>query len=170
MEKKFCSPYELCFYNGLNGLILLSIFSVFNYYFLNWDDYKEYFDKLNTKEILAIIGYGITQLGLYLFSLITNKKNTPCHIFIIYVFGQLAYYINFSVNSIVLIICLIFIFFLSLIFNEIIEINVWGLSDNTKRKISMRGDFEDFDIDRIYTIEENEEDNDDKNNIELNEQ
>ena len=154
MEKKFCTPYELSFYNGLIGLILLSIFSVINYYYLEMDNFEEYLDNIDRTEILAIIGYAITQLGLYLFSLITNKKNTPCHKFIIYVFGQLAYYMDFSANSIVLIICVIFILFISLIFNEIIEINFWGLSDNTKRNIIKRGEFEDSNIDKIYTVDD----------------
>ena len=66
-------------------------------------------------------------------ALSTNKNNTPCHIFIIYVFGQLALYMDFSVNSIAVIICTIFILFMSLLFNEIIEFNFFGLSENTKK-------------------------------------
>ena len=157
MEKKFCSPYEICFYNGLIGLILLTLFSILNYYYFDMDNFEEYLDKFNTIELLAAIGYLITQLGLYLFSLITNKKNTPCHIFIIYVFGQLAYYMDFSANSIILIFCLIFILFLSLIFNEIIEINIWGLSDDTKRRIRLRAEEENTDIEKDKEIDENDD-------------
>ena len=80
-----------------------------------------------------ILGVMSTQLGLYLCTLFTNKNNSPCHIFIIFVFGQFAYYMDFSRNSIILIICFIFILFFALIFNEIIEINFWGLSYNTKK-------------------------------------
>ena len=173
MEKKFCSPYEICFYNGLIGLILLTLFSILNYYYFDMDNFEEYLDKFNNIELLAAIGYLITQLGLYLFSLITNKKNTPCHIFIIYVFGQLAYYMDFSANSIILIFCLIFILFLSLIFNEIIEINIWGLSDDTKRRIRLRAEEENTDIEKDKEIDENddivlkEENNDNNLLIEL---
>ena len=85
-----------------------------------------------------LIGYIITQLGLYVGALFTNKNNTPCHIFIIYVFGQIALYMDFSINSIAVIICTIFILFMSLIFNEIIEINFCGLSENTKKNILNR--------------------------------
>ena len=175
MEKKFCSPYEICFYNGLIGLILLTLFSLLNYYFFNLDNFGEYFDNFNTIELLAALGYLITQLGLYLFSLITNKNNTPCHIFIIYVFGQLAYYMDFSANSIILIVCLIFILFLSLIFNEIIEINIWGLSDNTKRRISLRAENENANIKNDNEFDDNEdivlkeENNNGENFVELNE-
>ena len=72
----------------------------------------------------------------------TNRDNTPCHVFIIFVFGQLAYYIDFSRISLIVIFCLIFILFFSLIFNEIIEINCFGLSINTKRNISLRANKE----------------------------
>ena len=85
-----------------------------------------------------------TQLGLYLSALITIKNYSPCHVFIIMVFGQIAYYLDFSSNSIIIIICLIFVLFLSLIFNEIIEINFWGLSKNTKKNIIMRAESEDY--------------------------
>ena len=84
----------------------------------------------------------MSQFALSLCTEFTNKNNTPCHIFIIYVFGQLAYYIDFSVNSIIFLVYILFILFLSLIFNEIIEINFCGLSDNTKRNIILRAEKE----------------------------
>jgi len=62
-------------------------------------------------------------------------------------------------TTIITIICIIFILFLPLIFNELIEINLWGLSDNTKRNITERGESEDFDIKKTkkLTIDEKEE-------------
>ena len=106
------------------------------------------------------LAYLVTQLGLYLFSLITNRNTSPCHIFIIYVFGQLGYYVDFSELTIIFIICVIFILFLSLIFTEIIEINCFGLSRNTKRNIRLRAHSDNVDvfiIDNNDTFEENEE-------------
>ena len=79
-----------------------------------------------------------TQLGINLTTLFTAKNNSPCHVFIIFVFGQLAYYVkieSFENIHIIIIILLVIILFLSLIFNEIIEINIFGLSYNTKRNI-----------------------------------
>ena len=144
METKFASVYEISLFTGLIVTVLFGAFSVLDYFFFKLDNLKEYFDNFNTTELLVVFGYLITQLGLYLGALFTNKNNTPCHIFIIYVFGQLAYYLDFSENSIVIIICLVIILFLSLIFNEIIEINCFGLSDNTKIKIIKRGESEDL--------------------------
>ena len=93
-----------------------------------------------------MIGLMITQLGLNLCILIINKTNTPCHIFIIYVFGQFAYYVDFSKISIIIIICLLLILFMSLIFNEIIEINCFGFEKNTKKNIMKRSRIESVDL------------------------
>ena len=152
MEKKFCSVYELSLYTGIYDVILYGIFGVINYYFLKIDDFEKYFSNFDLTELLVCIGVLITQFGINLSALVTNKNNTPCHIFIIFVFGQLAYYMDFSAISIVLIICFIFILFFSLVFNEIIEINFWGLSDNTKRNIAKRAELDDTKLEKNLTI------------------
>ena len=160
MEKKFCSVYEICFYNGLIGIIVLGLFAVVDYYYIHMDNFMEYFDNFDNKEIWVNLAYLVTQLGLYLFSLITNRNTTPCHIFIIYVFGQLAYYVDFTSVAIIFIICLIFILFMTLIFNEIIEINCFGLSRNTKRNIRIRANSDNSDVLIIKnndTFDENDE-------------
>ena len=144
-EKKFCSVYEIIFFNGLIELILFSIFSIFDYYFFKFDNY-DYFTDFNYIKLLVIIGTVITQFGLFICIFYTNKKNTPCHIFIIYVFGKLAYYLDFSRNSIMIIIVQLFILILLLIFNEIIEINCFGLSKYTKKNIISRAEKEEKEI------------------------
>ena len=155
MEKKFCSVYEISFYTGLILTVLFGIFAILDYYFFHLDNYKDYFDKFNVKELLVLIGFIITQLGIYVGALFTNRNNTPCHIFIIYVFGQLAYYMDFSANSIAVIICTIFILFMSLLFNEIIEFNFCGLSENTKKNIMLRLNCEDSELQKKFTIDSN---------------
>ena len=142
MEKKYASPYEIGFYNGLINLIIFIVGAVIDHYFYGRFDYKEYFDSFNGKELLVILGLMVTQFGIYMSLFIIDKKDTPCHIFIVFVFGQLAYYYNLTEISIVSIICLILILFLSLIFNEIIELNFCGLSQNTRKNIILRGDSE----------------------------
>ena len=112
MEKKFGSIYEIALYTGIINILLLEIFSVLDYYFFGLDDLPKYFNNFNGTELLVIFGVMITQLGLYLCLIITNKNYTPCHLFIIFVFGQLAYYIDFSGISIIIIFYLIFILFL----------------------------------------------------------
>ena len=155
-EKKFCFIYEISLSNGILGLFFLIILSIFDHYFFKYDDFSKYFDKFNIKELLVMIILMITQLGLYLCKLMINKANTPCHVFIIFVFGQLAYYVDFSKNSILF---LLLILFMSLIFNEIIEINCFGLAKNTKKNIMKRArmDTEDLLILDINVIKEEEE-------------
>ena len=138
MEKKYISVYEFSFYIGLMVIILFTTFAIFDYYFFKIYDYDKYFNNFNTKELLVIFEVIFTQLGINLTTLFTTKNNTPCHVFIIFVFGQLAYYVNFDTFEnihILIIILLVIILFLSLIVNEIIEINIFGLSHNTKRNI-----------------------------------
>ena len=59
---------------------------------------------------------------------------------------------------------------MSLIFNELIEINLWGLSDDTKRNITERADRESKDLDneitKNLTLDENEEIEENDNNEE----
>ena len=167
-EKKFCSIYEISLSNGILGLLFLIILSIFDHYFFKYDDFSKYFDKFNIKELLVMIILMITQLGLYLCILIIIKANTPCHVFIIFVFGQLAYYVDFSKNSILFMVFLLLILFMSLIFNEIIEINCFGLAKNTKKNIIKRArmDTEDLLILDNNLIKEEEEDLDfEKNDL-----
>ena len=143
MLKKFCSVYEILLTDGVVNTIIFILFAVLDYYYFEFDNYEEYFNNFDNIELLVIFGELITQLGLNLFILSANEKNTPCHVFIIFIFGQLAYYIDFTGINLIVIFCLILIFLLSLIFNEIIEINILGLSYNTKRNISKRAENED---------------------------
>ena len=143
MEKTFGSVYDIALSNGVITLILFGIFGIFDYYYFHLDNWQKYFDNFKSTEFLVILGVIITQFGLYLSILFTIKNYSPCHVFIIMVFGQISYYLDFSSNSIIIIICLIFVLLLSLIFNEIIEINVCGLSNNTKKNIIMRSQTED---------------------------
>ena len=146
-EKKFCSIYEISLSNGIINALLYIILAIFDYYFFKLDNFIEYFDKFGNQEILAIIGLMITQLGQYICILIINKTNSPCHIFIIFVFGQLAYYVDFSkISKIFIIVCLLLILFMLLIFNEIIEINCFGFEKNTKKNIAKRARMESNDL------------------------
>ena len=145
MEKKYVSVYEFSFYVGLFNLIVFLIFAIFDYYFLKWIKFMEYFDNFDITQLFIILGIVFTQLGINITSLFTAKNNSPCHVFIIFVFGQIAYYVYFSgdfklIIILITIFILVIILFLSLIFNEIIEINFCKLSYNTKRNIMKRAE------------------------------
>lgn len=143
MEKKYISVYEFSFYIGFFNLIVLIIFSIFDYYFFHiYSNYGDILSNLGGIEILKVLGVLFTQVGINLGTLFTTKNCSPCHLFIIFVFGQVAYYINFDIYRGLVISCLIIILFFSLIFSEIIEINLFGLSHNTKRNIIGRSESE----------------------------
>ena len=145
MEKKYVSPYIIGMYNGLINLVLFIIFGIFDYYFFHLNNYDEYFSNFNTTEFLVILGLISTQLGLYTSLFFIDKNDSPCHIFIVFVFGQFgSYFYNFKFEkySAIVIICLILILFFSFVFNEIIELRFWGLSFNTKRNITKRAETE----------------------------
>ena len=138
MDKKFVSVYGLYLGVGFITLALFNIFAILDHNYFKFYEYESYFDNFNGEELLTLLAVMFTQLGILLACFITIKKYTPCHTFIIFVFGQLAYYIDFTGDKAVIIICLLLILLFSLTFNEIIEINIWGLSYNTKRNIINR--------------------------------
>ena len=167
MEKKYVSVYELSVYTGVINSICFGVMEVIDHFYFDLDDLDAYFSNFNSTEILVMLGLLITQLGLYLCTIMTIRNYTPCHVFTILIFGQLANYLDFSAVSIVLIICFVFILFISLIFNEIIEINFWGLSYNTKKNIINRAKIEGDEsfIVKNETFEENNEKDDNAENL-----
>jgi len=160
MEKKYVSVYELSVYTGVINSIFFGIMEIIDHFYFDLDDLDAYFSNFNSTEILVMLGLLITQLGLYLCTMMTIRNYTPCHVFTILIFGQLANYLDFSAVSIVLIICFVFILFISLIFNEIIEINFWGLSDNTKKNIIARSEAENANLEKNYTMNSIDENGD----------
>ena len=139
IEKKFASPYEIGFYTGIINLILFIIFGILDYYFLKWYENYEFIKNFSWMEILYMLGLLVTNFFVFTFCLIIDKNNSPCHIFIMFIFGQIAYYTNQeNVSLVSVIISPIIILFFSLVFNEIIELNFCGLSRNTKRNMASR--------------------------------
>ena len=108
-----------------------------------------------------------------IFIFATIEKTTSFHIMIVIIIGELAPYIKKLFTSetskminIIFIIDLCFIFFITLIFNEIIILNFCGMQKNTKKFISYRAEEENLD-EKMYT---NEGDNGNKNDEEFSQQ
>ena len=144
-EKKSVSLYAIGFFIGLINFIFFIIYAILDSSFFGLYEYKEYFDNFDSKELLVVFGLMFTQLGLFTTLLFVVKINSPCHIFIVFVFGQFPYYfkvIELSIEIVVVIICLLLILLFSLVFNEIIELNFLGLSFNVKRNIVSRSEKE----------------------------
>ena len=154
MEKKFCSVYELTGFNGIFLIIFLIILSLLNIYCIKLDDFDEYFNELNTEKILIGLLNSFIEFILFLSVCFTIKNNTSCHIYLISVCLTIAdSFMNFSKNTIIAIICLAFILFMSLVFFEIIEINCFGLSYNTKRNIMKREINDNTSLDKNLTFD-----------------
>ena len=159
MEKKYVSPYVLGMFNGLINFVLFLIIAIFDHFIFNYYKCLEYFDNFNTTEFLVILGLMGTQLGLYTTLFFIDKNDSPCHIFIVFVFGPFGlYFYNYTLDkySAIIILSLILIFFFSLVFNEIIELRFCGLAHNTKRNIIKRAEHEVGDSLIINTDKENE--------------
>ena len=160
MEFRFCSPFEVTFYEGFFSLLLNIIFLIISTNIPLNDDFhyskilktteydgKKYLDNFyayinnsNLKEILIFI---VTMLGRVLFNLfshLTIKYFTSSHVIIILIFGELALAFtgNFSWKTVFTIIVFIFEFILILIFCEIIELHFCRLEVNTKKNIRKR--------------------------------
>ena len=163
MEKIYVSPYILGMFSGLINLFIFVILGILDHFFFHFNkNYYEYFTNFNTKRLLVILGLMSTQLGIYTSLFFIDKNDSPCHIFIVFTFGQFGYYFytsNLGGKIAVIIIFLILILFFSLVFNEIIELRFLGLAYNTKRNITERGEIEvdDVMIIRKQTDEQSED-------------
>ena len=112
------------------------------------------YEKLNYIEIMYFL--------LIMICLITIKYFTPSHIIFILIIGELELFIDRDWKSI-LSICIAFV--MMLIFTEILELNFFGLSENTRKNIMNRAKIKNIEsIDNENDIE-NSDLNDDSNII-----
>ena len=94
------TEYEICFYEGFSSLIVssigLAIFTKYN--FGDNNDFFEYYNIIDNKEIFALIFSTISQLIVYLFGLITIKYYTVFHYLIFLIFNEGNFY-NYSLSQ-----------------------------------------------------------------------
>ena len=171
MEKKYVSPYVLGMFIGIINLLLFIIFGILDHFFIHiYNNYIEYFQNFNASKLLVILGLMSTQLGLYTSLFFVDKNESPCHIFIVFVFGQFGYifwnlrFIQDGRKIAGIIILLALILFFSLVFNEIIELRFLGFAYNTKRNITERGAIE---TDNTMLLNNNASDGRTSNTIEM---
>jgi hypothetical protein len=188
IENYVSTPSEICFYEGIVNLFLyllcLSIFSnievseeysyIFNDNLLDYNDkkyldnFKSYLGKINTKEVFIALGFLLLNAMFNLILLITIKLYTPFHILIIFIVGEFEIILkgldDWKTYIILIILCIIF--FMVLIFIEIIELNFCGLSYDVRRILVNRSNLEllENNINDIDDEDENSEDNNDNNN------
>ena len=160
MDYRFCSPFEITFYEGffaliMNILILIIVNNIplpkdFKYNKLlkiseyegkkYLDHFQSYLDEIDFTEVLLFI---VTLAGRVLFNLfshLTIKHFTSTHVVFLLIMGefQLSYGDKKPWEVGVTISVFLIIFFMLLIFCEIIEINLCGLEKNTRKNILER--------------------------------
>jgi len=160
MEYKFCTPYEICFFEGffafIINIILLIIVSNIEIrkdsnltHFLVTieynnkiyiDNYHSFFDEINKKELLLYFAILLNRFLFNLFALITTKYFTPCHLVLLMMIGDgyLSFKSKKDLKLYITIIIFWIIIFCVLVYTEIIELNFWNLEKNTKKNISKR--------------------------------
>ena len=174
MEKNYCSPYEICMWEGVIEFILNMICIVsFNLSGLTIvgikypDNIIEYFENFDYNDFivlfLSIIAYFFFNISL----LLTCYYFTPCHTLIIYIFNDFHLYLRPNENIILNIasfLILILIAFAFLIYIEIIEVNICNISYNTKRNIEIRSGKE-YLIEFRHLFPSNEEEDEDEGEV-----
>ena len=152
---KFCSPFEITFYEGIFALALNIIFLVISsniplpkdFKFSNilnvseyngnkyLDNFYSYFPKMSLTEVVSFIVIMFGRASFNLFSHLTLKHFDIFHVLFILILGEIQ--LNWGGKKVYEIIITAVIFaielFMLLIFCEIIELNFCGLDDNIKR-------------------------------------
>ena len=155
MEYKFFfSPYRIMYILGIIGSILILII-YFIISFIHCDNYSfcnlqygshKYLDNifsavsnLNIRTIMGLLLYLIFNGCYNLLIFITINKFTVCHSIILIGNVDLIYFVIASIAILVInFLYFLIIIICILVFLEYIEINCFGLSENTKRNIQKR--------------------------------
>jgi len=160
IEYLFCSVYEILFYEGLFSLIIFIIFlslstnininsdSKICYVVYNdlcyVDNFFSYYNNLDRKEIFIFFLVMIYYLFYFLFCLLTIKHFNVFYYLIILLSEEKIMY-NYDIETWKIftnLVIFIIVFFMTLVFLEIIEFNCFGLQNNTKKSINERAQSE----------------------------
>ena len=150
MDYRFCSPFEITFYEGIFALIINIIFLLISTYIplkqnfkytkllklCEDDDGKKYLDNIilyfkniDFTEIVLFIVIMISRVFFNLFSHFTIKHFTSSHVVLLLIMGEIS--LDWAKNSTLELVFTIIIFiielFMLLIFCEIIELKFCGL-------------------------------------------
>ena len=161
MDYRFCSPFEITFYEGIFALIINIIFLLISTYIplkqnfkytkllklCEDDDGKKYLDNIilyfkniDFTEVVLFIVIMVSRVFFNLFSHFTIKHFTSSHVVLLLIMGEIS--LDWAKNSTLELVFTIIIFiielFMLLIFCEIIELKFCGLSDDTRKNIEKR--------------------------------
>lgn len=161
MDVTFCSAYEICFWTGFLNFILLVItfFVSKKIKFVNDYEIFQHLDEFGKKDLFIFFITIICKFFYNLLIRVTLKNSNLCYWMIIVIVNELAPYIlnltdknaeTSTTVQIIIIIGISFMFLLTLVFNESIELNFLGLSTNTRNSIDKRASLEQMELYEEY--------------------
>ena len=152
MFVKYIKSYEILFFGGLNELILSIITLIITTNIGYLDNFWEFYENLDKKEIIIFIFLTLINFFYILLIFIIIDIFSPFYIFLADFISENIYffYIMDKLDLLTLIFCIIFVIFeifMILVFIEVIELNFFGLSTMTKKNIESRAKLEVFEGD-----------------------
>ena len=167
MVKTYCSPYVICFYQGLFDLILnvivliiINLSGVVIAGIKYPDNFYELFDNYDIYDFIICFIIIIVYFVYNIVLLVTCDYFTPFHILITSIIKECYNYLQLDENTNLNILgffILVIIAFMFLVFIEIIEINVCNISYNTKNNIETRALIDSIDDIKSYIFNPNDE-------------
>ena len=151
MNKKYIVSYEILFIEGIIELILGIITLIITTNIGAIDNFMDFIEQIDAKEIMLLIVLTLIQFLLYLIEIIIIDMFSPFHIILINIIRDyILFFANFDkvslFVSIYVTICICVCVFMILVFTEILELNFFGLSKMTKKNIEKRAQIDVIDI------------------------
>ena len=148
MAKTFCTPYEICFLEGIINIIsnsiCLFVFNKLNVKILGTkypNNFNNYFNNFNMNDLLMASLLVICGFFYHICIFITCDNFTATHSLLLVIIHESYPYFKVRENIVFNIICffnILLILFMYFVFIEIIELNFCSFSINTKRNIGIR--------------------------------
>ena len=167
MDKTYCTPYEICCFQGLFGLILniivlviINTLGVEISHIKYPNNFYELFDNYDIYDFIICFIIIIVYFVYNIVLLVTCDYFTPFHILITSIIKECYNYLQLDENTNLNILgffILVIIAFMFLVFIEIIEINVCNISYNTKNNIETRALIDSIDDIKSYIFNPNDE-------------
>lgn len=162
-DQKNCTVWEVNTYEGIIYLILflimlgivsgveidknsksLKIFNHINSEGKIYLDNFEYFKSMTAGDVFKFLLTAVLRAGFNVFILFTLKYLTASHIIIVLLSDEIDYSLKMDVTGnvayiVTTIILYPIVYFSILVFTEVVELNFYDLSTNTRKKIRERG-------------------------------
>ena len=143
IEKKLIISYEILFFEGLFDFLFGIITLIITTKIGVLDNFWDFIDQIDKKEILLIMAITVVQFLLYSIEMVIIDMFSPFHILLINIIREyILYFVYFEpaliFEPIYVCVGICFSIFMILVFIEVVELNFCGLSYMTKKNIEIR--------------------------------